>query len=111
MARGKQNGGQPGEFCAKSLLTGEFQDDLLQFMCTRLDRADPRRESSKYAETDDLAEQLIMLLEPYLPEETRGKLNELVDVQSNKDAMLTEFYYRHGFSDGVMMVVQAMMMG
>ena len=49
------------------------------------------------------------LIESYLPEEDKDKLDELVDAQSMRDAMLTEFYYRHGFSDGVMVIVQALM--
>lgn len=109
MTQAERDHGQPGKDCVHSLLSGQFQEDLQNFMYARLDRVDPRRESGKYAEVDDLAERLQEVIESVLGEEDRNKMFELIDLQSVRDEMLTEMYYRRGFEDGVRVILGVMM--
>ena len=91
------------------LLSGDFVMDLHGFWYTRMDRLNPREASPKYAGLEEEVKHLYDRIKVALPNEAAEKLNELCDTYTEMAAMITELYYRQGFSDGVMVIMQAIM--
>ena len=72
-------------------------------------QAQPREASPKYAGLEEDVKHLYDRIKAALPNEAADKLNELCDTYTEMAAMITELYYRQGFSDGVMVIMQAIM--
>ena len=91
------------------LLSGEFVLDLHDFWYARMERLNPCNASPEYESLEDLRECLFEQVRAALPDKLGEKLIKLSDTHTAMGAMATELYYRQGFSDGVMMILQAMM--
>ena len=89
------------------LLAGDFMMDLHDFMYARLERLDPLKTSREYSRLHEKAEFLITQIRTALPE-FNAKLNDLCDTYTGMGAQVSELYYRRGFSDGVMIIIQAL---
>lgn len=92
-------------------LPEDFLEDLEAFICTRLDRLDPGKESEEYAALDETAQELIGRLEAAPPEDAAPLLDELCECYTHRAALMTEMYYRHGFADGIRMIVMGFNLG
>ena len=91
------------------LLAGDFMMDLHDFMYARMERVDPDKMSREFGRLKEEADLIFDLIKEVLPEEMSGKLIDLCDAYTGMGAAVSELYYRRGFSDGVMVVLQAMM--
>jgi len=100
----------PGAVQLSHLLTGDFMTDLHAFMCARMERVDPGKASGEFARLEEKARSLYGEVKAALPGEVADRLNELCDAYSGMGAEVSDLYYRRGFSDGVMIVLQALMM-
>lgn len=83
----------------------DLLDDLHAFMCARMDRMELRKISADYRSLEDTAADLYGRIEEAIPEGSRGMLSELYECYTSMSALSSEMYYRHGFSDGVRLIV------
>mgnify|MGYP004706814395 CR=1 FL=1 len=95
----------PEPFSLRDLVPADLLDDLQAFMCTRMDRLELRKISADYQSLEDAAAGLYDQMEAAVPEAARQMLSELYECYTSLTALAAEMYYRHGFTDGVRMIV------
>ena len=95
----------PDPFTLRELVPADLLDDLQAFMGTRLDRLDLRKISADYCSLEDAAAGLYTRMEAAVPETAHQMLSELYECYISLSGLAAEMYYRHGFTDGVRMIV------
>ncbi len=95
----------PDPFSLRELVPADLLDDLQAFMCARMDRLELRATSAEYRSLEDAAAGLYARLEAAVPEDARRMLGELYECYTSLAALAAEMYYRHGFTDGMRMIV------
>lgn len=95
----------PDPFTLRELVPTDLLDDLQAFMSTRLDRLDLRKISADYGSLEDAAAELYTRMEAAIPEAAHQLLSELYESYISLSGLAAEMFYRHGFMDGVRMIV------
>lgn len=95
-----------------NMVAGEFLIDLQDFFYSRSDRVRPEQISREYAGHEREANNLLEKIKKKLPdnEEYSSLFYRLDDHLTAKEVESSLLFYRQGFSDGVRLIIQAMMM-
>ena len=95
-----------------NMVAGEFMIDLQDFLYSRSDRVRPEQFSREYAGHEREANYFLEKIKKALPdnEEYRYLFIQLDDHLTAKEVESNLLFYRQGFSDGVRLIMQTMMM-
>ena len=85
-----------------------FLDDLREFICLRLDRVDPSRESKEHGRQQEKASQLYERLRGMLPEEGQTLLLQYSEALEGAHYLETAILAEKAFLDGVRVLIRAM---
>lgn len=97
------------------MTAGSFWADLSQFLNHREFRlregsSSPIRSSTEYKHSDTIIRYKLEALKNKLPAEMRMELIDLCEEHIHMENISNSLYYRQGFSDGVKMILQSIML-
>lgn len=103
---------EPSALRWTSMGAGEFLIDLQDFFYSRFEKIRPHQVSREYARHEEEANYFLEKLKKALPDDEEQSFFFL-QLDNHLSAMETEsnsLFYRQGFSDGVRMILQSLMM-
>ena len=95
---------------AELVSASDLLEDLQDFMLARQGRVDPKQLSDVHADLDERRDDVVMVLEQTLDEQGKQALRDLLDALTSRGAADIDLYYRCGFADGIMTMLQSIML-
>ena len=86
-------------------ITGDFLEDLDEFICARLERINPE-ELPAYIQANKESIKLREQMKASFSEELRDALEALLKLHTQMETEVQEQAYRRGLSDGVKLILQ-----
>ncbi len=94
-----------------SSLDDKFAEDLREFICHRLDRVDPFKESKEYRLQQEKASHLYEKLREMLPEAGQTMLREYSEALAGAHYLEVEILAERAFLDGAKLILMAVGVG
>ena len=95
---------------AELVSASDLIEDLQSYMYARQNRIDPRGLSDVHQEANARRDDLCELLNEKLDTQGQQVLRDLCDTYTTRAVVDVELYYRRGFSDGMMTILQSVML-